>query len=249
MLGRIQSRLQIGPILNPAEISTHDKLLVGWFENLPPFMHSSNVCPEPLRVIRSVLKWRYQSIRILLYRAVMLDATMRQIPYTSLGEEEQKLMAQCRRLAADSISCIRLEWRPTKMSGWNAVWFLFQACLIPLMALATEPAGGEEHPKWRELVKVGITLCGDMSSWSRVGAKTKQALEQLLRATERSCMIEQVGNEAEVLGEFSKSLTPFLFEGEWYDVMGQDDVPVPFDQSLGDYDLVNNLSRYSAPNI
>jgi hypothetical protein len=71
------------------------------------------------------------------------------------------------------------QWRPNKISGWNAVWFLFQACLVPLMALAVEPVESEEYQEWKTRVRTGISVCEEMGSWSLDGRKTKSVLEQL----------------------------------------------------------------------
>jgi hypothetical protein len=231
MLARIQLRLQTSPILDPAEIASFDKTLVDWFRQLPSFMHSPSPCPTHLQIIRDVFNWRYQSIRILLHRAVVLDATIRQLPWAHLGEGDQQVVAKCRELAADSIACIRRDWQPTKMSGWNAVWFLFQACLIPLMALATEPAGDyDDYLKWRELVEVSIGLCREMSRWSLVGEKTSTVLNQLLKATEKPGIGEWVASRENPLDELLDGLSPSFFDAEWNDVIGWH-FPSGFDQS------------------
>ena len=236
MLGHIQSRLQISPILDPREIASFDKMLVEWFERLPLFMRFPHPCSLRLRVVRSVFNWRYQNIRILLHRAVALDATIRQISFSKLGDEEQNVVAQCRQLAAESILCIKSEWQPTKMSGWNGVWFLFQACLIPLMALATEPPDENgKYLEWTQQVEIGIALCRDMSPWSLVGEKTRVVLEQLLKATQRPGLDAQhTSGGDEGIGAIPRDLNPLSFYREWCDVMGEDDTLAGFDQALFD---------------
>jgi hypothetical protein len=64
-------------------------------------------------------------MRIILHRAVVLNTTERRIPFSSLDAEEQEIVRRCREIAAELIFSMQAEWRPNKMSGWNAVWFLF----------------------------------------------------------------------------------------------------------------------------
>ncbi|PVH77333.1 hypothetical protein DL98DRAFT_517423 [Cadophora sp. DSE1049] len=151
------------------EISILDQTLVSWYEALPPFMKSPNSCPPELHDVRNILKWRYLNMRMISHRAVVLDTTGRQLPFNNLGSEEQDVVRQCRNIAAESIFAIQVEWRPNKMCGWNAVWFLFQACLVPLMALAVESEQHEEYMKWQEQVVLVIELCDMMNRWSLVG--------------------------------------------------------------------------------
>lgn len=236
IVGHIQARLQTSPILDWKEIGAYDKMLVDWYQQLPPFMRSPNPCPSSLQVVRAVFNWRYQNIRILLHRAVVLDATIRQIPFASLEAEEQKVVAQCRKLAAESIQSIKNEWRPTKMSGWNAVWFLFQACLIPLMALATESPEDPSFATWRAEVQTGISLCESMAMWSLVGKKTKGVLERLLRGTERGCGEAAVEAEASAttLDLLPNNFDQSFFANDWSDVMGGLDFAGTFDQGFYD---------------
>ncbi|KAJ9133856.1 Fungal specific transcription factor domain-containing protein [Pleurostoma richardsiae] len=235
IMGQIQSRLHMSPILERKEIAAYDKMLVDWYRQLPAYMQPPNPCPASLQVVRAVFTWRYQNIRILLHRAVVLDATIRQILFAGLEAEEQKVVAQCRQLAAESILSIKSEWRPTKMSGWNGVWFLFQACLVPLMALATEAPEDPDSPNWRAQVQTGIALCNDMAPWSLVGGKTKAVLEQLLRGTERVCQGDASADPCTAdLDALPYQLNQSFFGGDWSDVMGGEDYPVTFDQSFLD---------------
>ncbi|KUJ24636.1 uncharacterized protein LY89DRAFT_569843, partial [Mollisia scopiformis] len=183
ILSRIQRRLQMCSFLAFKEISILDQMLVSWFESLPSFMKPPNPCPPELHDVRTVLSWRYLNMRIILHRAVILDTTERHLSFFNLGVEEQEAVKKCRDLAAESIYSISTEWRPTKMSGWNAVWFLFQAVLIPLMALAVESEEHEDYHKWQEQVVLVIQLCGEMDRWSLVGRKTQHAVQRLYNAS------------------------------------------------------------------
>ena len=211
------------------EISILDQTLVGWYEALPPFMKSPYPCPSELHDVRNILKWRYLNMRMILHRAVVLDTTERQVPFRNLGSEEQDVVRQCRNIAAESIFAIQVDWRPNKMCGWNAVWFLFQACLVPLMALAVESEEHEDYLKWQEQVVVVIELCEMMDSWSLVGRKTKEVIQKLFEASKRPHNMMVTSDQ---LAGFIQDPQECFFGDSWQEVLS--------DESF--YDL--NLTSY-----
>lgn len=157
-------------------------MLLSWLQKLPPFLLSPSSSGTDLEDARLVLKWRYQNIRFLLHRPTVLDTVIRKARFDILSVEDQAIVSRCRDIAADSIFSIQTEWRPTKICCWNAVWFLFQACLIPLLALAVESADHPDYQNWCNQLQIGIALCDDMSQLSPAGQKTKAFLEQLYMA-------------------------------------------------------------------
>ncbi|KAJ5139684.1 hypothetical protein N7448_003092 [Penicillium atrosanguineum] len=179
IMNRIQDRLIVNPMLEYEEIQFFDETLVDWFQSLPPFLRSNDFNAPSLQDARLVLKWRYQNIRFLLHRPLLLDTVIRRAPLQSLPTKDQIIISKCRNIAADSIFSIQAEWRPTKLCCWNAVFFLFQACLIPLLALTVESSDHCEYQSWYSQVQIGISLCGTMSQLSPIGQKTEAFLEQL----------------------------------------------------------------------
>jgi len=161
-------------------------------------------------------------MRMILHRGAVLDITERRVPVASLDKEDYEVVKKCREIAAESIFSMQAEWRPNKMSGWNAVWFLFQACLVPLMALAVESEDNENYPIWREQVMLGIHLCGEMDHWSLVGHKTKEALQRLFEAS------KSPGTEMPFVDELASfengdiNLREPFFGGSWNDIMGDE---------------------------
>lgn len=179
-MNRIQARLIVDPIMGYEEIQFFDEKLVDWFQKLPPFLRFDDFSAPDLQDARLVLKWKYQNIRLLLYRPTLVDAVIRRTSLQGMPTSNQVIVSKCRDIAADSIFSIQAEWRPTKICCWNAVWFVFQSCLIPLMALAVESTAHCEYQSWYHQVQIGIAVCGAMSQVSLAGQKTKAVLEQLL---------------------------------------------------------------------
>lgn len=182
IINRIQDRFLITSVLSDEELYVYDNMLTSWFAGLPLFLRLSDPSAPGLHDARLVLKWRYQNIRLLLHRPLLLDTVIRKVQFEFLSPSEQSIVSKCRHIAAESIFSIQAEWRATKMCCWNAVWFLFQACLIPLMALAIEPTGSSDYQTWCNQVQISIAVCDDMAQLSPTGHKTKAFLEQLFLA-------------------------------------------------------------------
>ncbi|OKP13740.1 Lactose regulatory protein LAC9 [Penicillium subrubescens] len=182
IINRIQDRLLINSLLDDSEIQFYDDMLLSWFETLPPFLRLPDPNVPDFQDARVVLKWRYQNIRFLLHRPLVLDTVIRKTPLHCLSTNEQAIVSRCRNIAAESILSIQEEWRPNKICCWNAMWFMFQACLVTLMALAIEPTDHPEYPNWCNQVQIGIVTCEEMSKFSPVGQKTKVCLEQMFMA-------------------------------------------------------------------
>ncbi|KAJ5678794.1 hypothetical protein N7462_007038 [Penicillium macrosclerotiorum] len=214
IINRIQDRLLVSSILSHDELQFYDKMLVSWFETLPSFLKSSGASALDLQDARLVLKWRYQNIRFLLHRPLLLDTVIRKTPFFCLSSNEKAIVSRCREIAAESISSIQTEWRPNKICCWNAIWFIFQACLIPLMALAVESTEHTQYRSWCHQVEVAITVCDEMSRFSPVGQRTKIFLQKLYFAVAEDAMQTSMSFGAT---EAPPSLDTIMgiFAGDW----------------------------------
>jgi hypothetical protein len=176
---RIQEKIFVAPILTDDEVQTNDYLLASWIGSLPSSLRSFDLGVRDVHDSRLILKWRYLNIRHLLFRPILLDTVIRNIRFEHLASNEQAAVTKCRDIAAESISSIQAEWLPNSACCWNAVWFLSQACLIPLMALAVESPDNLDYQSWCNQVQVGITVCGQISEVSAFGGRTRLFLERL----------------------------------------------------------------------
>lgn len=94
---------------------------------------SSNL--DILRTPQAIMHWRYQNLRLLLHRPYLLATSLRRKPYTSLSAEEKVGVGKCRAIASRTISDISEMCEEQLISGWNSVWFMYQAAMIPLVSL------------------------------------------------------------------------------------------------------------------
>ena len=185
---RVQDRLAEQPLLPFDETTRFDMELKHWYENLPPMFRPSEKCPERARTARAVLSWRYHNLRLVLHRPLLLNNALRSSldHNDSPSEEELRSVATCRAIAADTIADIRLQWRPNQMSGWNAVWLLFQASMAPLVTIFAEYNRGNlnEARAAQTQIEQVIALLAQMAEWSITAKKTRVFMVKIY---EHSC--------------------------------------------------------------
>lgn len=180
---KIQDRLVESPLLSPSETSAFDAEIIKWHDELPSIlsnMHES--CPDFLRRVRFVMKWRFQNIRIVLHRPFLLSTALRRCPFNSLSAEEKVAVGKCRIIAAKTIEDIANECLPDLISGWNAVWFAFQACMVPLVSLFSDTSMPEEAQKWRSSIEIALAFFERSKPWSIAAKRSMDAVSKLYQA-------------------------------------------------------------------
>jgi len=176
IFARLQDRLSTTPCLSMSEMVHFDAQLERVFGALPPTMRSPNQCPRSMLVPRAILKWRYQNARLILHRPTLLAAALSGRSVLDLAESEQTSINICRNVASDSIVDIACDWQPDHICGWNAVWFLFQASMVPLVSLFYERGNAAECGKWRNQVEMALRLLQSMELWSPVAKRSREVI-------------------------------------------------------------------------
>lgn len=166
-------------------------------------------CPEVLKTPRAIMHWRYQNLRILMHRPILLATTLKRTPYASMSTEEKLAVGRCRIVAGHTITDINDTAQESLISGWNAVWMMYQAVMIPLISLFsvlalpptssavadspnTTPGGSESSiipgsdddvDKWRREIELSIEFFGRMTRWSVAAKKSRDVVQRLYDAT------------------------------------------------------------------
>jgi hypothetical protein len=133
------------------------------------------------------MKWRWQNVRIVLHRPVLLSTALRRTPFAMLSPDEKVTVGKCRLLAAQTIEDISNECIPDLVSGWNAVWFVFQAAMVPLVSLFSDASMPEEADTWRASVEAAIIFLGGMERWSVSAKRSLSAVQRLYGAAKVHC--------------------------------------------------------------
>lgn len=187
---RIQDFLAQAPLLRNDDLVSLDSQLVAWYDNLPWVLRSTEPCPESLYTARCVMKWRYQNLRIVLLRPVLLNLANR--GKQSLPREEELIAVQkCRSIARQTIEDIAHEWTPNQMLGWNAVWFLYQASMIPLVSIFWEPWNTAQASDCQTQIEVVLEAFEGMTDWSLAARRSREVLLKMYEATKQPIAQQQ----------------------------------------------------------
>lgn len=170
-------------MLSLTETAGYDAEVIKWHEELPTILSNMNEsCPDFLRRCRLIMKWRFQNIRIILHRPVLLNTALRRCPFSALSAEEKVAVGKCRIIAAKTIEDMAGECLPDLISGWNAVWFTFQACMVPLVSLFSDTSMPEEAEHWRASIETALAFFERSKPWSIAAKRSMDAVSKLYQA-------------------------------------------------------------------
>ncbi|KAI9925818.1 hypothetical protein MW887_005624 [Aspergillus wentii] len=186
---QIQEVLAVAPLVKHVEISHFDNQLLEWYDDLPSVLKDHESCSESILMTRTVMRWRYFNLRMLLYRPTLLNYAMRRVPYIALRAEERMAIERCREIAEVAIQDICATATQSQMSGWNAVWFIFQAAMVPLLGLflsddtVADPRATIEGCQAQ--VDMAMLVLARMQTWSPTAKRTLDAVARLFEASKR----------------------------------------------------------------
>jgi hypothetical protein len=211
---QIQEKLATKPILGLAEAATFDHRLQQDYQSLPPLLRSPNRCPTNLLVPRAIIKWQHQNARLLLHRPILLAAALSRKSPAELSPAEQDSINACRAIAADSIVDIATDWSPGSICGWHAVWYLFQASMVPLVSLFYEHRNATECGKWRGQIEMVLRLLQSMELWSPVAKRTRDVIAELHQSS-LLMQAEEPPPRMDMNQMWSQQQLPFQMDDSW----------------------------------
>lgn len=97
--------------------------------------------PPGILAAQNVTRWRYKWARILLHRPTLLWCTISKTSCMDLPEDRKTSVQLCRDITRDLIQDIsktgggRID---NIMAAWGATWHLYQATMVPLLALFSD---------------------------------------------------------------------------------------------------------------
>lgn len=186
---QIQDMLAITPLLRTEDRCSLDGELASWYASLPWLLRTTDPCAEPLYMARCIMKWRYQNLRMLLHRPVLLSLASSGLnPHTQACDADLAAIETCRDLAAQTIDDIAREWARNQMSGWNAVWFLYQAAMVPLVSVFWQ-WGSPRVPEWLKQIESVLDLLEVMEEWSLAARRSREVVWRMYEAAR--ALVEQ----------------------------------------------------------
>lgn len=214
---KIQDMLAVSPLLESEDRHHLDSLLVDWHNNLPWLLRSTEPCVESLHLSRSVMTWRYWNLRMLLYRPVLLTlASKGQLP---ISEQDVAAVKNCQEAARETVDSVSKGWMRQQMSGWNAVWFLYQAAMIPLVSILWQP----DNPAvvdWRAQVESTLELFEAMKDWSLTARRSRDVVSRLLEASSKISNTRQGSDPQDALLKRASDEASGFWADEGADAVG-----------------------------
>ncbi|KAI6782708.1 putative transcriptional regulatory protein-like protein [Emericellopsis cladophorae] len=187
---QIQDLLAITPLVRAEDRSSMDGQLVNWYGSLPWLLRTSDPCAEPLYIARCIMKWRYQNLRMLLHRPILLTVASGS---SQPSDKDCVAVETCREMAKATIGDISREWTRNQMSGWNAVWFLYQAAMIPLVSLFWE-CGSSQVSEWQEQVETVLELLEAMEDWSMAARRCREVVWRMYESSRQTASTPKQDN-------------------------------------------------------
>ncbi|RAL04265.1 putative C6 transcription factor [Aspergillus ibericus CBS 121593] len=192
---QIQEVLAVAPLTKPHEMAQLDGQLLEWYDNLPYILKDHEPCSESIAITRTVMKWRYYNQRMLLYRPTLLSYAMRRVPYIVLRSEERTAIERCREIAEATIQDVATKAQFHQMSGWNAVWLIFQAAMVPLLGLFLND-GTVDDPRatiesCRAQVETTMLVLTRLEPWSPAAKSTLEAVSRIFEASKRGSNVAE----------------------------------------------------------
>ncbi|CAG8979834.1 hypothetical protein HYALB_00002606 [Hymenoscyphus albidus] len=178
----IQDILAQSPLLHHSQLSELDHELTTWYDNLPWILRSTEPCPESIYTARCIMKWRYQNLRIVLHRPVLLNLANSSNDVTATPNEIATIN-KCRILAKQTIEDIAREWARNQMLGWGAVWFMYQASMIPLVMMFWESWNTDLVRACQGQIEIVLEALDEMSDWSLAARRSREVLVKMYEAS------------------------------------------------------------------
>ncbi|OQD77076.1 hypothetical protein PENDEC_c003G06402 [Penicillium decumbens] len=202
----VYQRLISTPSLTPEETLDLQKPMEEWYNGLPSYfryplqplaVQPTHPDPDNLALVRNRMLWRNWNLIILIYRPILLRwAARRWAPQggssdgssvSSEGGAEDPCETECRmrclqnaRLTIGSISEYMDNHVCTRLGAWYMLYFLFQAGLIPIVFLMTDPSNPDATSWLQDIETTKALLTHPSFGTNRFAARCSEVINRLL---------------------------------------------------------------------
>ncbi|KAF2676936.1 hypothetical protein K458DRAFT_396513 [Lentithecium fluviatile CBS 122367] len=156
----IYTRVISMPFPSATELVRLDDTLIGkWVSSVPAWYRQDAPVLPQFATGHAIMWWRLNNFRIIMYRPYVMRRVLQARSHNSNNSHDvppavQEAYHRCLREAEASITAIGDFWAstpPTRLSAWYALYFLFQASLIPCVCLRNEP-NASLSASWRSQI-------------------------------------------------------------------------------------------------
>ncbi|KAK2012209.1 fungal-specific transcription factor domain-containing protein [Colletotrichum eremochloae] len=156
----IYTRVISKPLPTANEMLKLDQeLLEPWRTGVPSYFSETATVPPKYALAHAVMNWRCRNLRVIMYRPFVIRRAL-QARDRRLDDSPDNVEAfeKCLADAKATITSISKFWErndKNRLSAWYALYFLFQAALIPCICLRNDP-NSSNAADWREQVTTTI---------------------------------------------------------------------------------------------
>ncbi|KXG49282.1 Transcription factor [Penicillium griseofulvum] len=195
---RLQHRFAQTTRISISEAQSLDHELQEWYRSLSPILKETMNTPPRITMAREFLRNRYHNVRLMLSRCFLLYKAYGDPERHCMGQAEEQMADLCRATAAEAIDAIALHWVPNRTQVWNSAWYLFQACMVPLLSIAMAASfngalGSNDVISSYSSLNKALEIFAEMRPWMRASdcaadivAVLFQAVSQGAEGTERT---------------------------------------------------------------
>ncbi|KAI1763505.1 hypothetical protein GGR53DRAFT_497352 [Hypoxylon sp. FL1150] len=157
--------------------------LVPWIRSIPSYFSETATVPLKFKLSHSVMQWRFRNFRIIMYRPFVI----RQALNSRDGRQEDSSAASleayetCLDEAQRTISSIAAYWEGnehSRVASWYALYFLFQAALIPCICLRNGPYSTQAS-QWRHQIAITLRTIAGLASVNPSAGRCHQVISEL----------------------------------------------------------------------
>ncbi|KAI9038977.1 fungal specific transcription factor domain-containing protein [Aspergillus affinis] len=230
----VQDRFAQATPVATEEMFHFDQRVQDWYSALPAIVNLSHGGLTNVAIAQAYLRNRYLNLRILLHRPFLL-----QLSQSVMARSDTMAMAivTCRELSFEAIANIAESFTPNTIWAWNSTWYLYQACMVPLFIIATDPQHNDAVICRSKLQDALVTFEA-LIPWTPAAKRSHSIVKSIFEAT------QDLGSGGDPLENTDFDLLDMDVNGFW----DLNNVGLDFDFLLN-YDTMNDLDRYEQENV
>jgi len=129
---------------------------------------------------------------------------------------------KCREIAAQIVLYVAKDWFPTQFCTRNSVWFLFQASMVPLLSLFSDPHH-HDNSNWKKDIETSLELLTNMSSWSLTVRRTREVVQTIYEASKDVDNPTFGADSGQDFAWDTLGMDTFWSDADWASVPGMND--------------------------
>ena len=200
---RLHHRLISTPYPQLDELLGLNQTIESWADSIPSYFQLDSPAihaDETFLFARYRLSWRSWNLQIILFRPVVLQIAARRKQPDSNSSPETNSELACRekciqsaRATINSISDFVANGMVSRLSTWYMLYFLFQAGLVPIICLLTDPTDPDSI-LWLNDIRKTRDLLSRTALTNRLAARCLTVFNRLSPALD-SAQFEDLGLE------------------------------------------------------